>query len=293
MSISSHQQPFSETTIRQFLLARLAAHEQSAFEVALISNSQLEQRIRLAEFELMDDYARDRLSPKEREAFEHKFLLTASRKIKLEVSNALRECLARETVLEAAPPRSREEFFGWRCLWRVAFAALLLVLLLAGVWLITKEPQIARRMIPKRLRPAAAITPTPQAAHHAVNSLDSPVHKEHSPTEPGHEATPSAIVLAPDASVESAPVVTITHGSPVLRLELMLENSQAATYRAEVMNQSGEVVYSVSEIAAEGGTDRVTVEVPVDRLRPGDSQIRLTRTGGGASSVATYYFRVQ
>ena len=58
--------PFSDETIRRFLLGGLSASERPLFEQRLITDDDLDARVRLAELELADDYAFERLSAPER-----------------------------------------------------------------------------------------------------------------------------------------------------------------------------------------------------------------------------------
>src|SRR5687768_17169851 len=121
-SSAQPQQSFSDGTIRRFLLAQLSRAEQSTFERALLMNPQLEQRTRLAEIALIDDCVLHRLKANERDVFQKEFLVTTARRRKLEVSNALRQTLALESV--SRPARSRvQNLFVWPTLaWRIAFA---------------------------------------------------------------------------------------------------------------------------------------------------------------------------
>ena len=293
MSISGHQhQDFSETTIRRFLLAQLSRGEQSAFERALLLNPQLEQRARLAEIALIDDYVLGRLKANDRELFQKEFLVTTARRRKLEVSSALRQTFAVENVSQPARSSSAQSRFVWPTFaWRIAFAIVVLVVLFTSAVVVRREPQIARRIIPKRLRPAAVVTPTPQTAHHATSSPDSPEHRDDTPQMPAHEASPQTMVLLAGSSPDNAPVVSLANNtSNAVRLELMLERNESAVFSAVVTDGNGEVVYDVREISAQD-RDRLDFDVPSERLKPGVFQISLTQRGGESGVVRTYYFR--
>lgn len=282
---------FSDGAIRRFLLAQLSRAERSAFESALITNSQLEQRARLLEIELVDDYAADRLRTNERAAFQQKFLVTAARQKKLEVSAALQRSL---TGLSSQRTDSLISTFPWpRLVWRIAFSILALAILLTSVMVIRREPQIVERIIPKRLRPAAVVTPTPEPAHHANSSSEPGVHRDELPTLPAHEASPQTIVVRADSSADSAPVLSLTSNTAkTVRLELELESNESATFSIVVTNSNGEVVHNVPEIHVEHA-DRVDFEVQAERLKAGEYQVTLTRINGEAGRAGTYHFRVQ
>ena len=283
----------SDGTIRRFLLAQLSANEQSAFEVALFADSQLEQRSRLSEIELIDDYAADRLAAKQRAAFRETFLVTAGRRRKLEVSNALRKTLAAEVSMPAAHT-SANQMFNWpRLGWRISFVLVALIVLLATALVVRREPQLVKRIIPKRFRPVAAGTPTPQAAHHPANPSEPPVHREESQPLPAHEAAPQIIILRPGVIGDDAAVFKrADDSSNVVRFELMLERTETATFSIVVTSNSGEVVHNVPEIHVEDA-DRIDFDVQVERLKTGDFHVSLTRLAGEPGVAGTYYFRVR
>lgn len=281
----------SEATIRRFLLAQLSRGEQSAFERALLMNPQLEQRARLAEIALIDDYALRGLKPNDRELFEKEFLVTTARRRKLEVSNALRQTFAVESVSQSARSSNAQSLVWPTFAWRIAFAIVVLMVLFASA-LVVREPQIVKRIMPKRLRPAAVVTPTPQTAHHATSSVESPDHRDDIPQLPAHEASPQTMVLLASSSPDNAPIVSLANNaSEAVRLELMLERNESATFSAVVTISSGEVVYDVREISAQD-RDRLDFDVPIERLKPGVFQVTLTRLTGEPGVVGTYYFRV-
>lgn len=257
-------------------------------------NPQLEHRARLAEIALIDDYVLSRLKANDRDVFQKEFLVTTARRSKLEVSNALRQTFAVENVSQPAHTSRAQSLFVWPAFaWRIAFAIVVLVVLFASAVVIRREPQIVKRIIPKRLRPSAVVAPTPAAAHHPANSTESPDHRDETPQLPAHEASPQTMVLLASSLPDDAPIVSLANNaSNAVRLELMLERNESATFSAVVTSSSGEVVYDVREISAQD-RDRLHFDVPIERLKPGVFQISLTQRGGESGVVRTYYFRVQ
>jgi len=167
-----------------------------------------------------------------------------------------------------------------------------LMVLFASALVIRREPQLVKRIIPKRLRPAAVVAPTPAAAHHPANSAESRDHRDETPQLPAHEASPQTMVLLASSLPDNAPIVSLANNaSNAVRLELMLERAESATF-AVAVTTGGEVVYSVLEIPVENA-DRLDIDIPIDRLKPGVFQISLKRINDEASAGATYYFRVQ
>ena len=293
-SSDQKQQSFSDATIRRFLLAQLSREVQPAFERALFADPQLEQRMRLAEIALIDDYVLNRLKTDDRGVFQKEFLVTTARRRKLEVSHALRQTFAVENVSLLVHSSSTQSLFDWPTMaWRIAFAVVVLTVLFASALVIRREPQIVKRIIPTRLRPAAVVTPTPQTSHHAAGSSESPEHRDETPQLPPHEASPETIVLEANANADTAPVVSLTtSGANVIRIELKLERTESATFSIVVTNSGGEVVHNVPELHLEDA-DRIDFDIQANRLKAGDYQVILKRISGEPAAQATYHFRVQ
>ena len=292
MTDFTHHHHLSDAAIRQFLFGRLRQADQTAFERALFVDSQLEQRVRLAEIAVADDYALGRLSAHERTAFAERFLLTNSRRRQLEVSTALRaRCAAESRSRPEFLTTARSLFTAGHPAWKWVFAMVILIVLFATIWLVTKEPRLVQRFVPRRVRPSAAATPTPEPAHHAVSSSESPAHREEPPASPSHEIAQPPIVLNSKATADEAPVVTVSQARDAVRLQLMLETQEHETYRAELLTLTGETLFVAEELRTQDGGDRVKFDIPVERLKVGDFQVKLTRASD--ATATTYYFRVR
>jgi hypothetical protein len=286
---------FSDAIIRRFLLAQLAADQQAAFERALFTNPELEQRVRLAETGLTDDYACGQLNPKQRELFEQNFLVSTSRRNALEVSNALREQFGE---VSASHPRTSvadkfQALFAVRHpAWRFAFAAAILIVLLAMTWLVTKEPQFVQRIIPRRARPSAVSTPTPEVAHHAADSASSPTHHDEPSQSPAHEVGVQTVVMRPQNTGETAVVNLSQTATSIVRFDLIVESPLQSGCRADIMTRDGEVVYAAEQIFVTAGANRISFDAPANKLKTGEFQIKLTHISDG-TVIAVYDFRVQ
>jgi len=282
---------FSDASIRRFLLGRLEPREQATFEEELFRNLELEARVRLAELELADDHAFRLLTDSESK----RFLVTAGRNQQVQVSSAIRERLARAAVREnsALSYRTLASLLNLRRpAWRYAFAALLLFFILAMGLLITKEPQIVRKIIPGRFRPGPQPTATPQVAHHASNT-SSPVHVEQRQVEPPHES-PVVVSLNSTTAIEQAPVSSLPAGDQaVVRFQLLVESEKTREYRAEVVMSSGETIFRTDSLKLyDAKASSIDFDVPAAVLKSGQYLIRLTQIGDGSPQVAQYYFRI-
>lgn len=295
---------FSDETIRRFLLGRLSASERPLFEQRLITRDDLDARVRLAELDLADDYAFERLSTPDRRLFEQKFLLASNRQHQLRVSKTLRDRFS----FTAAPSskdhmvtqRLRELFGLSRPAWRIAFGVLILLIVFGTAWLVIREPrivqQIANRLNPRRSPQRSA----PREVHHPTNQ-SSPEHTttpspmpEHGQTASSPVAVPVALTPAVSPKASEMPALDLPKGDrDVVRLQLA-KPVQTGPYRAELLTIEGSWVLSADSLKPDDSRAEIDFDVPVRLLKSGNYQVKLSRVGGGSKgSVANYYFRVQ
>jgi hypothetical protein len=290
--IENNQQEFSDEAVRRFLLGSLRPAEQSRFEHSLFVDEALEERVRLAELELSDDYAANRLNRAERDLFRQRFLLTADREKKLEVSRALQRNFAGTVSIEGA---------GWwqgfagifdirRHAWKYAFATLALILLFLATALLVRKEQSRFVFTPPRPGPKPSATTTPRMTNHSTNA-PGPSHNETSPELPLHEGLTTSVVLTAGTPLESAPAISAN--GEIITVQLMLVEPISESYEVSVMTMAGESVFSANELKR---TEDKTLgfDLPASAIRAGDFQVALTRIDGESKqSARTYYFRVR
>jgi hypothetical protein len=292
--IETKSQTFSDETIRRFLLGRLDPAEQSGFEYSLFVDETLEERVRLAELELSDDYTANRLSHAERNLFRQRFLLTADRETELQVSKSLHHNFADSHSIARSGfwPSVVDIFDVRRHAWKYAFATLALMLLMFAIALLIKRepPRIANPFRPPKPTPRASGASSPLRTNHSTNA-PAPSHGETSPTLPLHEGLTTSVVLDSKTTLDSAPTIA-TNGDSVT-VQLRLDDPLADAYDVNIMTMNGESVFSASAVQrAEENT--LSFEVPATTIKQGDFQIVLARVDGDASQRAgTYYFRVR
>ncbi len=300
---------FSDDAIRGFLLGRLEAAVQSTFETQLFTDDRLEARVRLAEFDLADDYALAHLSSDDRAAFEEKYLLSERRKRMLNVSTALRDRFASAsdlatTVTKTSIGARLQQMFGLnQRAWRLAFGVAILAVLLGAAWVVWKKPRIAERLgvtIFNRRRPAPAPR-VPQPAAHSTNTSSAPEHpvtpSPMLPHEPTASPTIVSVALYPGASNdENLPRVDLPKGEPdIVRFQLALKPSQTGSYRAELLTSDNQSIFvAQSLLSTDSDVGHIDFDVPAAFLKSGGYQVKLSRAEGGPTTiVASYYFRAQ
>lgn len=277
---------FSDAAIRHFLLGELNVAEQTAFENRLVADDELEARVRLGELGLADDYAQRRLTRAESLRVRERFLVTRDRQHMAAVSQALRDRFTPATHVNA-----RGIFNFNHAAWRYAFAAIILIVVFATVWVSVRERRLAGPLtIPKRALPKPTATQSPGVAHHPVGS-SAPTHAEESTPPPDHQTTllialdakntvenPFELKLSPDRAITS------------LRIVATLEKNQLGSYRAELWNSRGESLFSADSLTP-SDDGKLTVDLPTRDLSSGEYVIRFRR-GQGDPSESRYYFRV-
>ena len=294
---------FPDEAVRRFLLGELSALEQPLFEQCLFTDYALEARVRLAELDLADDCAFERLSTPDRRLFEQRFLVTAGRQQKLQVSKNLRDRFSANTAAgsEKTVAKKLRYLFGLdRPAWRLAFGVLILLVLLATAWLVIKEPriagQIANRIIPRRSPPQSA----PLKAGHPTNT-SMPEHQITPSPMPVHDQTAAtrvvvSIALTPAVSPRTSeiPSLNLPKGEQdVVRLQLVLKPDQTGLYRAELVTSEGSSVFSADSLKPTDSRAEIDFDVPARLLKTGDYQIRLGRAANETTKGETrYYFRV-
>ena len=302
---------FSDDAIRRFLFGRLSAAEQTTFEERLFADGDLEARVRLAEFDLADDYALERLSAADREAFEEKFLLSAERKRQLKVSSALRDrfasaSTAKDTAQHGAKASISERFrllFGFnQHAWRFAFGVAALAVLVAAAWLVLRESRITRVI---NQPPIAKSSPSPSSKRemeHPPGTTSPPEHHLTPSPMPPHEPTASPVIrsveLFSDASRDrdKIPLIDLPKGEhDIVRLQLALKLKQPGSYRADLLTVDGQSIFSSQPLqSTDTDAGKVDFDVPANLLKTGDYRVSFRRADDGSKrTVASYYFRVR
>jgi hypothetical protein len=295
---------FSDDAIHRFLLGQLRADEQPVFEERLFLDDQLEARVRRTELDLADDYAFARLRADQVERFEQGFLLSAARKLKLGVSSALRERFAHDQIsITTSLGEKLWQLFSFRQpVARIAFAAMLLAILVGGAWLaIKREPRIKEGIKwVVRIRRAQPQSAPREGSHAPDNSA--PEHRDTPSTMPDHDRiapspTIQSIALSPDVSLESgkAPRINLTTGGQdIFRLELAAKPDPSGQYQAQLSTINGQDVLTAESLRPIDVDGKINFDVPATLLKAGDYRVKLSRIhDGSAQALANYYFRVK
>jgi len=292
---------FSDETIRRFLFGQLSESEQPLFERQLFADTGLETRVRLAEIDLADDYAFERLTAADRALFEERFLVTSRRRRGLGISTALRDRFASVKPPESTVAKRWKYLVGFeRPTWRIAFGVLVLLVLFGTVLLVVKEPRLTARITNKIIPRRSPARSVPREMNHPTNT-SSPEHQTTPAPMPLHDQASSSsvtLVLTPTGSPDNSnlPSVNLPPGDQdVLRVQLTLKPDQTGPYRAELLTADGQSVLNAESIkVVDGENAQIGFEVAARLLKTGSYQIRVSRNKSEAQEIiGSYYFRVQ
>lgn len=305
----THYNLENENEIRRFLLGEMAGDERTAFEAGFLADQDQFESVKVVEDELIEAYVRGQLDAATNEKFERRFLTTAKRRERVAFTRAMLEKLAppkQEIIYTAnASPSllgSLAEFFK-RPAFAGATAFAVLLIALAG-WLLfrtprTKEIEIVRQDTPT---PAPAIVQTPvvngSPVNENINTVKPDVNANRNEnTRPEKPApAPQTVTLALFAgtlrSGGSTGTLNLPKEAKGANLILNLEATDYKTYRADIVDQNGDLVFRSGPLKPRG--PRLTVHVPSREIQNGDYLVKLTGldNAGHAESVADYQFRV-
>src|SRR5215216_1776253 len=108
----------NERSLRAYLLGETAPDEQRQIEERLLLDGDYVELLLIIEEELIDSYARDTLSERDREQFQDYFLTTPKRRSKLRKAEALRRYLKN---VEPISPPARVEQLRSKGFWKQSF----------------------------------------------------------------------------------------------------------------------------------------------------------------------------
>jgi hypothetical protein len=119
-----------EQMIRSYLLGTLSVQDTELIDELIFTDDDAAQQLRVVENELVDSYARGKLSGDALSKFESHYLVAPGHQQKVKTAQALQIFLNRTSEAQTEPPRSRQVFPWWLA------AAAVLVIGLSGYSLV-------------------------------------------------------------------------------------------------------------------------------------------------------------
>lgn len=158
--------------LKLYLLGRLKPEQQEQVEEGLLTDDAVYDALQLAEDDLIEEYVDKELSPEEAQSFESHFLITPERLQRVEFLKAL-STYSRSRFAAPPVPAPRPAALpsaSQRNWWPVAIAAILLVVVLGGVYFLLqpgapRRETIATLTLQPTFKERAAGPATPRVQH--------------------------------------------------------------------------------------------------------------------------------
>ncbi|HJP93137.1 MAG TPA: hypothetical protein VJ875_14360 [Pyrinomonadaceae bacterium] len=321
----------SEKLIAQYLLGELPEEQQIEIEDRAFEDEDYLTAITAVENDLIDEYVRHELSETERRKFESRFLASAERRKRVEFAKAFAKVAAESTVpkkIELTPRtvswrESLEAFIrGLNPAARFAFAAIVLLILLGGAWLMTEtlrlrtqltqlqaenqsrqtERQSLQQQVETERRQneelAARLNQEKQQREQSEDSLRQ-LSETAETTNPAPRPIIAALTLLPGMSrgAGEKPKLLLPENARLVRLQIGIDPEEPyQTFSAELRTVAGRQIWTRENLTARAhrGARAVGLTLPATALKPGQYELKLSGVaeGGRSEDIGFYYFDV-
>lgn len=296
----------NEQTFRRFLLGEMTEEERSVFEEKFVADEDLFSALLVVEDELIEAYTRGFLSEKERTLFEKNFLTTTRRRERVSFTQSMLGTLtAKQIESKKTSEQSESHSYVWQSVLaffahpyaRFATAFAFIIIAFIALWFLVKnqKPEQQANQNPPKVEPT--VNPSPQTPNN--NTPPDIAHDNKNQNAPNvNQNTPPATIVTVILSAGgirsggSTQQLNLSNDTKTARLQLLIESTDYKTYRAEILNADGQVIFRTNELKPQKKS--VTATVPAASLKNGDYIIKLYgQTADSASeSVADYSLRI-
>ena len=306
----------------RYLLGELSESERADLERRYFADSAFFERLSQCESDLMDDYARGRLSPETRERFEKAYLADPERRARLRFSEALVAKLDRE-VSPGLIPQEAETTSWWQKLFvpfiggqrALAFSfAVLLLMVLGSAWLLLRTSRLRNELAQTRATEAAREQHERELQQQLIDEqarnqqLIAELDRERAqPTpevgiaSPKNTAPAFVSLLLVASGVRGAetrsPTLSIPAGTQEVRIELKTVENEYQSYQLELHALGGKAIFDrkkVKPTITKSGAN-FGFSVPASRFTSGDYILTLkgVMPSGEVEDVSKSLFRVE
>jgi hypothetical protein len=304
----------------QYLLGNLSEAEQSRLEERFFQDVELSELLSEIEDDLIDQYVRGELSNRERERFEHHFLISERRRQKVDFARALLQ--AEKARMASSIASIEKPASAWKS--RLSFlysprpalvysmAAVMLLFLLGGAWPFSEVRQLRKEIAQMETERQLNAQQEEQLRNQMAEQLqhndelaaqnekleqEMALLKQQSAAPP---LLPSilAFILSPGSRGGARPKnLIIPRSVQTLRLQLNLNaGDEYASYQVSLQSASGEAVriWNGLRDASITGGRAIYVNVPARLLSAGQYELRLSGVAGAGQieDLGYYYFNL-
>jgi cell division protein FtsL len=320
----------SDEMMTRYLFGELSEPEQARLEARYFTDAQTFEQLAQLETELVDSYARGRLSPQMRDRFERAYLVNPDRRARLRFGEALAARLdqiaasrvADRTGVRAASwwQRFSSLLTGGQRVFAFSMALALLLLSLASVWLFIQSKRLrqdlARTRDAQTAQEQRGREAEQQLAGERTRTQELTAELERART----EATPQPKSAAPESPAPSvvapsvaslvliaggirgvdtgaAPTLVIPKGTQQVRLQLKLMENEYQSYQLALQAVGGREVFNRRHFKPRPNRSGASFifTLPASRVSPGDYILTLRgfTPSGELEDVSQSLFRVE
>lgn len=321
-----NERNYNKQKLTDYLLGTLPEPESERFDELSFTDDDFSDQLKAAENDLIDAYLNDELSGAMLENFKTHYLASPLRREKLEFAKTLQAYAAKNA---AQPDSENASFFeqpkkpGFFALGKIfanpafgwaSFAAVLILLIFAGIWLVKRNSDRPENDVAMQKTPAISPTETPKAEiPSAVNANETPTVKDANslpsenktiqrtpvptPTPKSKEnINPSPIVASfvlspPLRGTGNLPSVSFSKNTTLIKMSLKLEGDDYKTYRVALVDESNRQLWQSGNLKS--ANDSITAGFPAKLLKSGVYSLVLSgfNESGEAEIISNYSFR--
>ncbi len=312
-----------DKTIIGYLLGESAADEQKLIEERYFSDPGFLDLVLAIEDDLVDAYVRHELSPRDREQFENYFLANPDRRERVGVAAALLSQLEASGLYSPAPaiatPLLKRSFLSFLrregFVMRLAFAAVLLVTVVGGLWLFIENRRLRAELGQAQLEKTHLQRQEQQLQQQltARGVRNNELAREQEPEKSaGEDSKQKPALPAPSTSVPviASYVLTpgltrdvgetnklvIPPGAQLVRLQLNLESKGEYVHFHASLERvgAGEIWRHTVQRSRRAASNALSIRLPASIFPGGDYLLTLTGTTatGETEVVGDYPFTV-
>jgi hypothetical protein len=307
----------SDRTMTRYLLGELADAEQAALEQKYFANPELFDQLVEAENDLVDRYARGRLSPETRRRFETYYLAHPHRRARAKFAEALAERTDRVEKASSVSPLGTESWWrrfmssmqGPKLAWGFSLALLLLAVWFAfemrrlhqeGLRNEAERATQGQRERDLRQQLTEELTRANQLADELNRLRSEPPPAAQSPTPTQSSASLFATLILNISGVRGAQIgppatLNIPAGTEKARIQLNLSDNGYPAYTVVVQSADGRQVFKRDDLRSRNKTRvSLSIVIPASKLSDGDYILTLKgrAPSGGVEDVSKSLFRV-
>jgi hypothetical protein len=324
------KQIYDDNAIAQYLLGALPESDTERLDELCVTDDEFADALEIAEKDLVDAYVQGELTGADLERFKSHYLTSPLRREKVEFAHAFQVFAEKNAAAQAVkmPDQAREKpkasggfsllsfFTAPRLAWQWGFAAVALVLLIAGGLLVFQNLRLRQQMTQTQARRDELLQREQnlqkeiQAQRSASSQTEQELArvrdererleqelKKRAAQSPDEGNVVSLILTPPMRGAGQLPTVSIKTGTSVVAMQLQLEAADYSAYRVALIDPANnQTLWRSGNLKprAKGERKAIGVSFSATLLKPQNYILRVSglTAGGSTEIISDYPFKV-